>query len=166
MIRKKIWYNLVNSKFKCFYISYSIDKYQRRGLFINSLLAIVSLSSVSAWVIWEILPWLWALIIAFSNILIAIKPFLHYDKKIKELNAKLAILESIEIEYEKLFFELDNGKINDETSADIFFSIYEKQIKALRTSDDLLLGLDKKIKKKADEDTNRYIFNNYQTKIK
>ena len=43
-------------------------------------------------------------------------------------------------------------------------NIRQRQIKALRTSDDLLLGLDKRIKKKADEDTNRYIFNNYQTK--
>jgi len=142
-----------------------IDKFQRRSIILNSFLSIVSLTSVSAWVIWEILPWFWALMIASSNILIAIKPFLHYDKKIKELNEKLSILESIEIEYEKLFFELDTKKIDDVVGADLFFDIYQKQIKTLRTSDELRMGLDKKIKKKADENTDRYIFNNYQTKI-
>jgi len=164
MIRNKIWYNLVNSKFKCYYINYLIDKYQRRSIIINSLLAIVSLSSVSAWFIWSVVPWLWAIIIACSNILIAIKPFLHYDKKIKELSEKLSSLESIEIEYEKLFFEIDSKKINEAICAEIFFSIYEKQIKALRTSDDVYLGVDIKLKQKADADTDRYIYNNYQTK--
>src|SRR6056297_3155403 len=124
MIRNKIWYNLVNSKFKCYYIGFIIDKYQKRSTFINLFLAITSLSSVSAWAIWNVLPWLWAIIIAASNILIAIKPYLKYDKKIKELNEKLAILESIEIEYEKLFFELDYEKVDLATCAGIFWDIY------------------------------------------
>ena len=164
MIRNKIWYNLVNSKFKCYYMSYSIDKYQKRSIFINSFLAIISILSVSAWAIWEILPLLWAFIIGISNILIAIKPFLHYDKKIKELNEKLTILESIQIEFEKLFYELDIKKINEEVASNGFFIICEKQIKVLRKSDELLLGTDNKIKKKADADTDRNIYNNYKTK--
>ena len=164
MIRTKIWYNLVNSKFKCYYIGFIIDKYQKRSTSINLFLAITSLSSVSAWAIWDVLPWLWAIIIATSNILIAIKPYLKYDKKIKELNEKLAILESIEIEYEKLFFELDYEKVDLETCADTFWDIYNRQIKTLRTSDSIFIGQDKKIKKKADVETDRYIYNNYQTK--
>lgn len=164
MIINKIWYNLVNSKFKCYYISYSIDKYQKYTFRINIFLSIVSLSSVSAWIIWDFLPWLWAIIIASSNILIAIKPILHYEKKIKELNEKLFTLENIEIEYEKLFFELKSGLIDDKKGAELFFNIYEKQIKTLRTSDELLLKLDMKIKERADKETKRYIYNNYQTK--
>ena len=164
MIRNKIWYNLVNSKFKCYYISYSIKKYQKRSILINSFLVIVSLSSVSAWAVWQILPWLWALIIASSNILIAIKPFLLLERKIKELNEKLALLENIQIEYERLWYELELGKIDSEITSERFFGIYEKQIRSIRTSDDILIGIDNKIKKKADSDTDKYIFNNYQTK--
>ena len=164
MIRNKIWYNLVNSKFKCYYISYLIDKLQRRSLYINLFLAIVSLSSVSAWVIWKELPWLWALIIAASNIIVAIKPYLLYDKTIKEFNEKLLLLEGIEIEYEKLFFDLDNNKIEENNCSELFFSIYERQAKALRTSDDIRIGLYKDLKVKANQDTDRYIFNNYNTK--
>ena len=164
MIRNKIWYNLVNSKFKCYYISYTIKKYQKRNILINSFLAIVSISSVSAWVVWQTLPWLWALIIASSNILIAIKPFLLLERKIKELNEKLALLENIQIEYERLWYELESGKIDKEIASEKFFGIYEKQIRSIRTSDDILIRIDNKIKKKADSDTDKYIFNNYQTK--
>lgn len=166
MIRNKIWYNLVNSKFKCYYIGYLIRKFQRRSIIINSFLAIISISSVSAWVIWEIVPGLWALLIAGSNVLIAIKPFLHYDKRVKELHEKLNLLESIEIDYEKLFFELDSKRIDSNIAADQFFSIYQKQIQSLRTSDDLLFSIDKDCNKKADRDTNTYIFNNYNIKSK
>ena len=164
MLRDKIWHNLVNSKFKCFYLGYSIGKYQRRSLSMNIFLSIVSISSVSAWIIWESLPWLWAMIIAASNILIAIKPLLRYDKTVSELNKRLALLENIEIEYERLFFELDSGKLDEDSGSEKYFTLYENQIKSLRTPDELYLSLDKRIKKKAEEDTHRYIYSNYQTK--
>ena len=166
MIRTKIWYNLVNLKFKCYYISHMIDKIQKRNLYINIFLALASLSSIAAWAIWKVFPEIWGVIIAASNILIAIKPLLGDDKKIKQLNEILPSLESIEIEYEKLFFNLDDKKIDEKECAEIFFVVYEKQIKALKTSADVILGLDKRIKELADSDTNRYIFNNYQTKSK
>lgn len=164
MIEDKLWYNLVNTKFKCYYIGYLIRKNQRQSLFINSFLAVTSISSVSAWVIWEILPWLWALLIALSNVLIAIKPFLTLEKKIKELNEKLSVLELIQAEYEKIFFEHSMKYIDDKIASQQYFANYDKQIKTLRTSDDLIIGRDKKLIKKADRDTDKYIENNYQTK--
>ncbi|MCF8230087.1 MAG: hypothetical protein K9G58_14805 [Bacteroidales bacterium] len=164
MIEDKIWYNLVNTKFKCYYIGYLIRKYQRQSISINSFLSVISLSSVSAWVIWEIIPWLWALLIALSNVLIAIKPFLTLDKKIKELNEKLSVLELIQAEYEKIFFEHFMKYIDDKVASKKYFDNYDKQIKTLRTSDELLIGRDRKLIRKADKDTDRYIENNYQTK--
>ena len=161
MIRDRIWTNLDNTKFKCIYIGYLIEKYQRISTAINIFLTIISLSSVSVWVIWDVFPWLWGLLIAGSNILLAIKPILAYDKRIKELTEKLAILEDVQFEYERLWYQNETKSIDEKGASDRFFELYERQIKSLRTSGEIILNEDKKIKTKSNRDTDNYLKNNY-----
>lgn len=161
MIRDRIWTNLVNSKFKCNYIGYLIDEYQKISLSVNIFLTIISLSSVSAWAIWNVFPWLWSILIAISNILLVLKPLLAYDKKIKELREKLAILEDIQVEYERLWYLSESNTIDEKAASERFFELYDRQIKTLRTSGEIIIGESKKIKVKSDSETNLYLRNNY-----
>jgi hypothetical protein len=161
MIRQQIWTNLLNSKFKCIYLGHLINRNKRISLGINIFLAIISLSSISAWAIWKVLPGLFTTFIAVSNILMVIKPLLSYEKKIKELTEKLILLEDVQFEYEKLWYQLETKEINEGQVSKTFFDIYEKQKNSLRTSTELIMGENKKITSKSDKETDSYIKNLY-----
>ncbi|MCE5346021.1 MAG: hypothetical protein LLG13_07010 [Bacteroidales bacterium] len=161
MIRQQIWTNLVNTKFKCIYLGHLIHRDKRISLGINIFLAIISLSSISAWTIWKILPGLFTSLIAISNILMVIKPILSFDKRIKELNEKIILLEDVQFEYEKLWYHFETNRINENKVSETFFEIYEKQKNSLRTSSELIIGKNKKITSKSDSETDSYIRNHY-----
>ncbi len=165
MIRDRIWTNLVNSKFKCIYIGYLLNDFQKTSFAINIFLTILSLTSVSAWVIWNIVPWLWSILIATSNILLAIKPLLAYDKRIKELAERLTVLEEVQFEYEKLWYQYETNTVDEKVAFNKFFELYDRQIKSLRTSGEIMLNESKKLKLKSDRDTDIYIRNNYNVII-
>jgi hypothetical protein len=161
MIRQQIWTNLVNVKFKTIYLGHLIGRNQKISLWINIFLAVVSLSSFSAWTIWKILPGLFTTLIAVSNILMVVKPLLSFDRRIKELNEKLARLEDVQFEYEKLWYYFETKAINEKDAGKMFFEIYEKQINSLRTSSEIILSSNKKITGKSNIETDNYIRNHY-----
>ena len=58
------------------------EKWER---WINMTSALCASSSIGAWVIWKDAAFLWALIIAASQVLQAVKPFLPFQERIKRL---------------------------------------------------------------------------------
>lgn len=165
MIRQQIWSNLVNSKFKCIYLGHLTTRDKQISLGINIFLAIISLSSISAWTIWKILPGLFATLIAASNILMVIKPYLLYEKRIKELNEILIKLEDVQFEYEKLWYQFETNKIDKENASNLFFEIYEKQKNSLRTSSEIIIGKSKRINQESNNETDNYLKNQYGYKF-
>lgn len=161
MLRNQIWTNLTNSKFKCIYIGYLISRFKKKSFGINIFLTVISLSSISAWSIWDFLPGLFGIIIATSNIIMVIKPLLAYDKRIKELTEKLVMLEDVQFEYEKLWYYFENNYLKEEDASKRFFELYEKQKNSLRTSSEVILDENKKIIEKSNIETDNYLKNNY-----
>lgn len=161
MIKNRIWSSLVNTKFKCFYIQYLTERYHRNNLAIRIFLAIVSLSSVAAWAIWDIIPWLWTIIIAASNILQAINPLLAFEKKVKVLIEKLSLLEDIQMEFEELYYKFMTNKIDEQDASDKFFELHKKHVKSLQCSTDNMFSENKRIKIKSKENTFTYLKAHY-----
>jgi hypothetical protein len=165
MLRQQIWTNLVNTKFKCIYLGYLINRNKRVSLFINIFLAIISLSSISAWTIWKIFPELFTTLIAASNILMVIKPHLAYEKRIKELTEKIIMLEDVQFEYEKLWYQFETKVIDESDASKLYFEILEKQKNSLRTSTEIIIGKNKSISQKSDSETDTYLRNQYGYKF-
>ena len=161
MIRQQIWTNLVNTKFKCLFLGHLVGRDKRISIYINIFLAVISLSSISAWTIWKFMPGLLTSIIAVSNVLMAIKPVLPYEKRIKELGEKLVLLEDVQFGYEKLWFQYENGEVTDKEASKHFFDIYEKQKDCLRSSSELVIGKNPGIAAKSDKETDLYLKNHY-----
>lgn len=90
-----------------------------------------------------------------------IKPVLSFEKRIKELNEKLILLEDVQFEYEKLWYHFETNKIDEDQASKTFFEIYEKQKNSLRTSNELIIGKNKKLTAKSDSETDSYIKNHY-----
>lgn len=131
-----------NSKFKEFYLSLLLEKFQKRERIINIFLVIATSTSISAWAIWQLdyLKWLWAAIIALSQSISLIKPYLNYTKYAKELNEKFFLLQAINVEYEKLWLSYKFEKITNEQAFDKAFELKNTLTKGLNFSDDIILS--------------------------
>lgn len=164
-MRTRIWTNLVNLRFKVYYIDGLVDRFQKRDRNLNIFLALVSFGSISAWAVWDAVPWLWGLILAISHVVNAIKPYLPFHKYVKELNSKFFLTQEIQHEFERLWYESENGLIKDTQVADKFFALQKKAMNALRFSDDIVLSENKEIKEKADLLTKTYIESNFNVTV-
>lgn len=161
-----IWNQMQNSKFKEFYINLLLETFQKRERTINIFLVIVTSTSISAWAIWKFdyLQWLWAIIIAVSQIISLIKPYLNYSKYAKELNEKSFLLQTLNVEYEKLWLSYKFEKITNEQAFEKAFDLKNTLTKGLNFSEDIIISENKEIFSKAKEKLAHYLKNNFNLK--
>ncbi len=97
-----------------FYITEYIQYYERIDFYVNIVLAIASNTSIGAWAIWQTLNMLWGIIIALSQIITAIKPFLPFKKTLTFLYPLRNKLELLALEIEQEWFKVSQGKLTEE----------------------------------------------------
>src|SRR5258706_183583 len=102
-IRQQVWSGLCNLKFKGYVLSFLVERFQKWDRSINIFLAVASSTSIAAWAVWKVEPMIWAGIIAFSQLVTVTKPYFPYYKYVKELNSKLLRIENLNLEFEKLW---------------------------------------------------------------
>lgn len=160
-MENRIWNGLANIKFRSIYTA----KVSRRTHYIGNaysfFLSFASASSVAAWAIWAAVPYLWAGIVAISQVLHIAKPYLPFSKGARDFIEMSLLYESIYLEYEKLWY--DNRKeVRDEVKL-------EKRYNDLRQKEH---AIDKRFKHvvcpefkgliaTADAETNNFLTNNF-----
>lgn len=163
-----IWSQLQNSKFKEIYFNLLLERYQKRERLVNIFLVVITSSSVSAWAIWklQVLEIIWASLVAFSQILILIKPYLSYTKNIKELHEKSYLLQMLNLEYEKLWLSFKFEKITPENAFEEVFKLKQSLTEKLNFSEDLIMSEDEKLYQKSKEKLGTFLKVNYNVKEK
>jgi hypothetical protein len=131
----------------------------------NVFLAIVSSTSIAAWAIWKVTPIIWASIIAVSQVLTVAKPYFPYFKYVKEFNLKCIRLEIINIEFERLWYKLQNKKITEDIADDLYFDLRKQTSEILNFSDDTIFKVTSMIEKKANESMKYFLQTNYEISI-
>jgi hypothetical protein len=164
-MRTQIWSLLCDCKFKSYYMGHMVTKYQKYDRNLNIFLAIASSGSIAAWAIWSIYPMLWGIIIAASQVLSVIKPYLPFFKYVKELNLKLVRIESLNIDFEKLWFKIQRSKISEDDSVEEYFILQKQLTEILNFSDESLFEFDKNIKIKADRQMKVFLKTKYNIEI-
>lgn len=160
---KHIWRQLVNSKLTEIYYNLLLEKMQRREKALNIFLVVVTSTSVSAWAIWKTpyLQWVWASVVALSQIVTLIKPYLNYAKYARELNEKYFFLQGVNTEYERLWLDYRFETITDEKAFKRCFELKEKLTKGLKFSDDILLTENEATRAEATERLKRHLNANF-----
>ncbi|MFP9118132.1 hypothetical protein ACLI08_10125 [Flavobacterium sp. RNTU_13] len=150
-MRERFWNTFINYKYKGYVIELLYCKYQKWERNTNVFLAIASSSSIAAWALWNELDWIWASIIALSQLINAVKPFFPYNKYVKELGAKSLKIENLNIECEKLWDKMQNDNIDEEDAENRYYEIKKEGNEILRFSDDIVFDVSKQtdIEKKA-----------------
>ena len=121
-MRDKYWAYYTRTKYELqYFYAYLNDSYKWLK-YIESFLAIMSSSSIAAWAIWSEIPFVWAFIIAVSQVVTALKQYLPYSKRIQALNGLLPKLDNVLNRIDHNWFNVENGQITDEQINDLIFN--------------------------------------------
>lgn len=113
-MQEKYWAKLTNYKFALCYFDAQMAQCVKINRIIKIVCAIASSAAIAAWAIWQQFAFWWGLIIALSQVAVAVNEFLPYTKRIKELSNIRASLTPLYNEMEKQWFYVSNGSLTDE----------------------------------------------------
>src|SRR5690625_4486401 len=116
MVQEQYWKELYQLKTHIGFIELQLERAEGIDRTLKIILAIASSSSIGAWVIWNHLSWIWAGIIALSQVVSAINPYLPYKNRIKAYSSLLHELDELMIQAEFKWHAIDEGKL---TATDI-----------------------------------------------
>ena len=145
-MRNRVWGSLSNFVFKVYVIDAMVMRYQKYDKRINICLAIVSSSSIAAWTVWQIVPQLWAGMIAITQVIQAVKPYFPYSRYIRALNEKSKLL---------------HKTLTTEEIADHYFNLKAEAEKVCFFGDDMNCIPQKSDIEYANQETAAYLRSNY-----
>lgn len=129
---------------------------------INIFLAITSSSSIAAWAIWQKHSMIWAVIIALSQVITAIKPLLPFKQRLKMLNDFSDMLQEISLKCEKNWFNVAEGKLSEEEIHELYIGVKTQSIEAEhKCLKNIVLPKNKKILKEAEVEADLYLHKTY-----
>ena len=129
---------------------------------INIFLALTTSSSIAAWAMWQKYQMVWAIIIAASQVITAIKPFLPYKQRIKALNELNDKMQEISLECEKGWFEVAEGELIEKEIHELTISLRYKGLSAERKAlKNVILPKKEKILSMAQDEADVYLQANY-----
>ncbi len=110
----RYWNEMTQLKAHIFYLSYHCRRADRVDFWIKCVTAVASSSSIAGWVIWQSYGFVWALIIAVSQVITATKQYLPYESRSKETNDASKDLENLFIRAESDWYYVAEGSLSDE----------------------------------------------------
>lgn len=127
-MRDRLWYNLTDKKFKAIYMSLCSGRARRIALWYSVFLATTSASCVTTWAIWQKLPWLWTVIVTASQVLHITKGHLPFIKNEKEYLEMSFAYEALYLDYEKLWFALEDSRVSAEEAEAEFYRLRDREL--------------------------------------
>lgn len=113
-VQLRFWNSLDELKQHCFYIYRYKEDLEKHNRNMNMFLAFVSNSSIGAWIIWQELDWLWAAMVAISQVINAVRPYLATENRLKALRSIYPEMESIFLKYENQWYAVSEGRIAED----------------------------------------------------
>jgi hypothetical protein len=125
-------------------------------------LAIVGCGSIAGWMVWTEYSYVWAVIVAISQVVNAVKGFLPYSKRIDGLSKQENELGALFEKMKHDWYKIAKGKY---TGSEVNDLIYTSDCEARRIAKDSLtndyLTPRKRFAKRADEMTESYFKENF-----
>jgi len=160
--QKRYWQVFYQLRVHIDYLNFyqnSSDSWDKR---INMFLAITSSCSIGSWAIWNNLRILWAIIIAASQVVVAIKGLLPYHRRIKMISDLSYDLKDLLLFTEKKYFDVSKGLLTNRQIHDLYIEIKAKKASLLKKHLKSVALPDKKsFFDKAKKQANTYFKNYY-----
>ena len=112
-MQERYWNTMVQAKFSCYYLEMQHESSVKMERSINIFLAIMSCGSIAGWAIWNRFAIIWAILVAFSQVISAILHFLPYSKRAEELFKYCWELNEISRKMEHDWFAVASGDLSE-----------------------------------------------------
>lgn len=130
--QRRYWTELFELRVHVNYLELYMEESELKDKSINIFLAVTSSSSICGWAIWNKYGFIWAVIIAASQLINAVKQFLPYRTRLKATSGIMRELEELSIFAEKKWFDVAEGKLTEEEINKLQFEIRSKKTKAIQ----------------------------------
>lgn len=161
MLQQQYWKEMYQLKTHIAFIEFQLEKAEGIERAIKMSLAIASSSSIGAWVIWSHLSWVWASIIAFSQVISAVSPYLPYKGRIKSYSSLLHELEELMIQAEFKWYSISEGKLTATEINRARFEIRATKQKSLKKHIQTTIPTNSAMHSKAEASAQSYLSNFY-----
>lgn len=128
----RYWKELFESRVHVNYLELYMEHSEFIDKSTNIFLAVTSSSSICGWAIWNQYSFIWAIIIAASQLINAIKQFLPFKLRLKVIAAILKELEELMTFSEMKWFDVAEGNLTDEEINRLQYEVRSKKIKILQ----------------------------------
>lgn len=112
--QQRFWRELDQLRIHASYAEYYYEHTVQTDRIINMALAVVASGGVAGWAVWNKYQQTWAVIVAGSQVVNAVKGYLPYSKRLKALGSLASELESLFITMEGHWFNVSEGLLTDE----------------------------------------------------
>ncbi len=158
----RYWKELYQLRFHVNYLELYMEQSECIDKSVNIFLAVTSSSSICGWAIWNRCDFVWAVIIAMSQLVFAVKQFLPYRTRLKAISGILREFEELLTFYEMEWFSVAEGNLTDIEINKLQYKMRSKKIKILHKHLGVhTLPTKKKLPEKAKHIANTYIKNFY-----
>ncbi len=161
MVQEQYWKEIYQLKTHIGFIELQLEDAERIDRSLRIFLAIASSSSIGAWVIWNDFAWVWAGIIALSQIISVISMYLPYTSRIKTYSSLLHELEELMIQAEFKWHAIAEGKLTPTEINNARFKIRSAKQKSLRKHIPTTIPANDDFHEKAQESAKNYLQNFY-----
>lgn len=156
LTQEQYWKELYQLKVHTTFIELKLEQAEWWDRAVKIVLAIASSSSIGAWVIWKEYSWIWAGVIAFSQVIGAIHPFLPYKSRIKAYSSLINELEELMILSELKWHEISQGQLTPTEINKARFEIRSLKNKSLKKHIQTTIPTDGTVHSKAENLANQY----------
>lgn len=161
MVQEQYWKEIHQLKTHIGFIELLLERSESIDRVLKITLAVASSSSIGAWAIWQQYSWVWAGIIAFSQVISAINPFLPYKNWIKAYSSLLHELEELMVQAEFKWHAIAEGELTSSEINKARFEIRAAKIRSLKKHIQTTVPTDNKLHEKAEAAATQYLVNFY-----
>ena len=160
--QQRYWNNLKELKTHVIYLHNYAAQSEWWDKAINIFLAITSSSSIAAWAVWQKYDLLWAFIIALSQVVTAVKPFLPYRQRLKAISELNDKIQEISLKSERNWYDVAEGELTEKEIHELCIALKnESLIAEIKFLKNLILPKKENLLKRAEKEADIYLKNNY-----
>lgn len=152
------WETFTTIKRDQIYLNHLVNQLDHTERCLNIFAAISASTAIAGWALWQHVAFVWAFIIALSQVYAAVKNHLPFGMRLKALNGLYPEIEALALQAESDWFKVSRGELDEQAIIDLATKLKQNKITATqRHLKNVVAPEKKKIATKANEEATAYM---------
>lgn len=130
--QKLFWDELLTSRRDARYVDLCLARTEMIDRCLKGFIAIAASSSIAGWAIFKDHSFVWATVVAASQVLQVVKEYLPYKTRLKALTSLSQDLNAISLAAENHWYRVSSGTLFDDDIHDLRFELKQRKLAALQ----------------------------------